>query len=99
MLRDGDNEIFAFNGEEEDLNDEFEIITITDNSRIDQAPQIDGNQVVWEGKVGTTHEIFLYNIETEETTQITANSNQDRYPQISQFAPLWPCQTTLSPEI
>ena len=52
------------------------ITKITSNSYNDSFPSINGDYVVWQGHVNGHWQIFLYNIENEETTRIT-NNNYD----------------------
>jgi beta propeller repeat protein len=65
---------------------------ITFNDFDDTKPQIDGNYAVWQGygnlpedqQSGTVDwEIFLYNISTHETIQITTDDDQDHSPRIA----------------
>ena len=56
------------------------ISQVTNNPYEDSFPRIGGNYLVWQGYVGGDWEIFLYNIETGETSQITDNSYDDLSP-------------------
>ena len=50
------------------------ISQVTNNSYEDSFPRIGGDYLVWQGYVGGDWEIFLYNIATGETKQITDKS-------------------------
>jgi len=91
--RGSDTKILAFNGEDGDLADPV-ILTVSDNNfGINGAPQIDGNQIVWEGRGDSIYdsdgEIFCYNFDSGATTRITNNYDEDRAPQISGNDVVW----------
>ncbi|MDH3974302.1 MAG: thrombospondin type 3 repeat-containing protein [Deltaproteobacteria bacterium] len=56
-------------------------VQVTSNNTADEAPQIYGDHIVWQGFVNNNREIFHYNISTGITTQITNNSTDDISPQ------------------
>lgn len=59
---------------------EYVISQITNNAYDDIMPQIDGNYVVWSGFDGEDWEVFLYNLVTGITVQVTNNSQDDGPP-------------------
>ena len=62
---------------------------ITNNQATNAAPQIDGNYIVWQGLDGVTTDIFLYEIDTWTTTQLTFDGYNDVDPQISGDNIVW----------
>jgi beta propeller repeat protein len=65
------------------------ITQVTSNSHEDRFPRIGGDQLVWQGYVGSDWEIFLYDIPTGETTQITNNEHSDLSPQTDGQYVVW----------
>ncbi|MBW2171413.1 MAG: hypothetical protein JRF69_05430 [Deltaproteobacteria bacterium] len=65
------------------------IVPVTANAHADIAPHIHGNYVVWQGYVDGDWEIFLYNIATEETTQVTENDYDDFSPKTDGNDVVW----------
>ena len=60
------------------------------NSPYHGRPQTDGKSIVWSGgDGGADREIFLYDIATETTTQLTVNGDEDRYPRIDGGRVVW----------
>ncbi len=57
----------------------FTTTQITNNPYTDWEPQIDGDTVVWRGSDGDDFEVFLYDIPTQTTTQLTDNIYLDDY--------------------
>lgn len=57
------------------------ITRITNNNYTDEAPQIKGNYLVWQEKIGDDWEILVLNQKTGTTTQLTNNSVDDVAPQ------------------
>ena len=63
---------------------------LTDNGYNDKDPQINGNNVVWQGEEGNNDwEIFHYDIKKGITTQVTSNSDDDEDPQVSKKGIVW----------
>ena len=93
-----DLEIYVYDGTKK-LDGSPNVVRVTSNHRYDGQPQIDGNNVVWEAKVGATNEILLYQIDTKATTQITTNIVDDRYPQVSGDDIVWEGYTGTNWEI
>jgi len=62
---------------------------LTSNNYRDALPQISGNYVVWQGKVGGNWEIFLHDLSTSTTTQITNNTTDDTSPRIDGNYIVW----------
>lgn len=58
------------------------IVQLTSDNNKDALPQISGDHVVWQKRVGGNWEIFLHDLSTSTTTQITANTSDDVSPQI-----------------
>lgn len=56
-------------------------IQVTQNAYEDAFPHMDGNYLVWQGKVGGDWEIFLYDIGSSQALQITDNGYNDISPQ------------------
>ena len=80
-----DREIFLY-----DISDpNAEPMQITNNAFGDISPQTDGNCVVWLGFSRSGGEIFLYDILSEETSQITNDTNVDSPPQIANGRVVW----------
>ena len=53
-------------------------------------PHTDGKSVVWAGwDGGLDREIFLYDIASETTTQLTVNGDEDRYPRVDGGRVAW----------
>ncbi|MDJ0574570.1 MAG: hypothetical protein QNJ65_05325 [Xenococcaceae cyanobacterium MO_234.B1] len=81
---DDNNRVLFYNGTTQ------EIIELTNNSIFEgEDPQIDGNYIVFEGYAGQSSDIFLYNIATKETTNITDNFSGDQDPQIDGNIVVW----------
>ena len=65
---------------------------ITDNTYGDYNPQIDGNNVVWEGNTAGSRQIFMYNGST--VTTLSTDINQANYePQIDGNNVVWEGET------
>jgi beta propeller repeat protein len=56
-------------------------IQVTQNAYEDAFPHMDGNYLVWQGKVGGDWEILLYDIGSGQALQITDNGYNDISPQ------------------
>jgi beta propeller repeat protein len=65
------------------------ITPVTGNNYADTSPSIDGDYVVWQGYVNGNWEIFLYNIMSGNTDQITFNAFDDTKPQIDGNYAVW----------
>ena len=65
------------------------IVPVTANAHPDIAPHVLGNYIVWKADIDGDWEIFLYNIATDETTQITENDYDDFSPQTDGSDVVW----------
>jgi hypothetical protein len=69
----------------------FTIRQLTTNNTFDSNPQVFGSQVIWQGRGGTDggtdDEIFYFDSLT--TTQLTANTATDRFPELSNLGLVW----------
>jgi len=67
------------------------IMNLSDNDYDDLLPDISGSLVVWQGwdNEDGDWEIFLHNLDTMETTQITHNTTDDLAPQIDGNTIVW----------
>jgi TolB protein len=65
------------------------VTQVTDNAYEDSLPQIQGDYVVWQGRMETDWEIFVYNITTGVTTRVTDNSYDDVFPRTDGNHVVW----------
>ena len=70
------------------LDDGVSVRQISDSALSNDSAQIHGSNVVWEGYNGN-YEIYLYNIDTNETTQLTDNTGGDYSPYLSDSYVVW----------
>jgi hypothetical protein len=69
-----------------------EKIIITDTNYTNASPEFDANYVVWMGQKNNKWQIFMYNIITEHTIQIT-NQGNNANPKIQKGEVIWEGQT------
>jgi len=64
------------------LYDGTDIIQLSDGNYNNSPARIDESSVVWDGSDGSDYEIYLYNIDAGQTTQLTDNSYSEWNPNI-----------------
>ncbi|MBZ0279112.1 MAG: hypothetical protein K8L97_00145 [Anaerolineae bacterium] len=77
-----------------DLNADDEARRLTEELTIHTFPQISGNAVIWLSGEDLERELFLYEIDTAQTTQLTTNQLYESDPQIHNGQVVWAADET-----
>ncbi len=77
-----------------DLSTDAEPRRLTEELTIYTIPQLNGNTVIWLGGEELAREVFLYEIDTAQTTQITTNEVYEADPQIHNGQVVWSADAT-----